>query len=187
MSDMITFTGKKFDPLYMKENDVSLMDIAHALSLICRGGGHIKHFYTVAQHCINCANEAEARGLSDRICLACLLYDASNAYISDVIHPIKAHLQQYHEIEEYIREIIFGKFNLLDFTDEENKYRKQINDAVSFNGFSILLPAEAKQVPPTLFSTPDFSEKDHRKIEMEYMKQVNKYLVRLQTTLKGDT
>ncbi len=179
MSEMTTFTGKKFDPMYMKEQDVSLMDIAHALSLICRGGGHIKHFYSVAQHCINCCNEAEARGLSDRICLSCLLYHATDTYLSELIRPIKSLLQQYHEIEEYIRDIIFEKFGLLDFTDEENKYRKQVDLEVTANSDSLLMPGEYHQVPPTLFSLPDFGEKDHRKIEIDYMRQVNKYLSRL--------
>ena len=48
MSIMNTYTGKKFDPLQMKPEDVDLVDIAHALSLLCRGGGHIDRFYTVA-------------------------------------------------------------------------------------------------------------------------------------------
>ena len=54
MSIMNTYTGKKFDPLQMKPEDVDLVDIAHALSLLCRGGGHIDRFYTVALHSINC-------------------------------------------------------------------------------------------------------------------------------------
>lgn len=44
MSIMNTYTGKKFDPLQMKPEDVDLVDIAHALSLLCRGGGHIDRF-----------------------------------------------------------------------------------------------------------------------------------------------
>ena len=47
MSIMNTYTGKKFDPLQMKPEDVDMVDIAHALSLLCRGGGHIDRFYPV--------------------------------------------------------------------------------------------------------------------------------------------
>ena len=39
MSIMNTFTGHQFDPLQMTISDVSLEDIAHALSFLCRGGG----------------------------------------------------------------------------------------------------------------------------------------------------
>ena len=59
---MNTWTGRQFDPLHMQPSDVSLEDIAHALSLLCRGGGHLDRFYSVGQHCINCAGEARARG-----------------------------------------------------------------------------------------------------------------------------
>ena len=38
MSTMNTYTGKQFDPMLMTEENVSLRDIAHALSLLCRGG-----------------------------------------------------------------------------------------------------------------------------------------------------
>ena len=50
MSTMNTYTGKQFDPMLMTEEDVSLRDIAHALSLLCRGGGQVTYFYSVGQH-----------------------------------------------------------------------------------------------------------------------------------------
>ena len=70
MSVMNTFSGKKFDPMHMNSEDVSLEDLAHALSLLCRGGGHLKYFYSVGQHSINCMKEARARGWSKRVQLA---------------------------------------------------------------------------------------------------------------------
>lgn len=39
--------------------------------------------------------------------LACLLHDASEAYISDIIRPVKAHLSNYLEIEEMIMNVIW--------------------------------------------------------------------------------
>ena len=39
MGSMNTFTGKRIDPLEMRAEDVCLEDLAHALSLLCRGGG----------------------------------------------------------------------------------------------------------------------------------------------------
>ena len=85
MRDCITtYTGKHFKPVSPDPDLVCIEDIAHALSLICRGNGHVKTFFSVGQHCINCAKEAEARGLSARMVLACLLHDASECYLSDI-------------------------------------------------------------------------------------------------------
>lgn len=86
---MNVFSGHRIDPLHIKEDDIHLEDIAHALSLICRGNGHIKYFYSVAQHSLNCAKKAKSRGYSQHVVLSCLFHDASEAYMSDLITPIK--------------------------------------------------------------------------------------------------
>lgn len=41
---MNVFSGHRIDPLHIREEDIYLEDIAHALSLLCRGNGHIKVF-----------------------------------------------------------------------------------------------------------------------------------------------
>lgn len=89
MSYITTYTGKHFDPIQPEPGLFDLTDISHALSLLCRGNGHMKHFYSVAQHSIACAEEAKARGYSARVQLGCLLHDASEAYLSDVTRPVK--------------------------------------------------------------------------------------------------
>ena len=71
---MTTYSGRKFDPMQMTPGDVYIEDIAHALSLLCRGGGQLTYFYSVGQHSLNCAAEAKARGWSKRQQLACLLH-----------------------------------------------------------------------------------------------------------------
>jgi hypothetical protein len=76
MSEIMTYTKKLFDPLHPNAERIDIEDIAHALSMLCRANGHFKSFYSVAQHSINCMQEAKARGYSDRIQLACLLHDA---------------------------------------------------------------------------------------------------------------
>ena len=99
MSYITTYTGKHFDPANPDSELIDICDVAHALSLTCRGNGHVKTFFSVGQHCINCALEAEARGYSRRLVLACLLHDASEAYMSDVPRPFKPFLPQYQEAE----------------------------------------------------------------------------------------
>ena len=78
MSDYIlTYSKIKFYPLEPIKSDIDIVDIAHALSLITRANGHFKHFYSVAQHSINCYKEAKQRGYSQRVQLGCLMHDAS--------------------------------------------------------------------------------------------------------------
>ena len=96
LADWITtYGGIHFFPLDPEADKIEITDVAHALSLICRGNGHVKTFFSVGQHCIHCALEAEARGYGSRIALACLLHDASEAYMSDVPRPFKQHLSDY--------------------------------------------------------------------------------------------
>ena len=169
MSIMNTFTGKKFDPMIMTKEDVVLEDIAHALSLLCRGGGHVKYFYSVGQHSINCMKEAEARGWSSRVQLACLLHDASEAYLSDIIRPVKVHLSNYIAIETRIMSHIFEKFGLEDLCPEENAKWKQIDDAILDYELKTLMSGEEDRAVKPLCSVPDVSEKTGKEVAAEFI------------------
>ena len=45
MGHITTYTGKKFDPMNPEMEAIDIRDIAHALSLTCRGNGHVKAFF----------------------------------------------------------------------------------------------------------------------------------------------
>ena len=115
-------TGKHFDPINPDKNLIDIVDIAHSLSLICRANGHFKSFYSVASHSIACSIEAEKRGFDKKIQLACLLHDASEAYLSDVTRPIKAMLTKYLEVEDKLQNTIWEKY--LGFIPDEEDRRK---------------------------------------------------------------
>ena len=110
MSYITTYTGKHFDPIQPEPGVFDLTDISHALSLLCRGNGHMKHFYSVAQHSIACAEEAKARGYSARVQLGCLLHDASEAYLSDVTRPVKKDLDYYLKVEALLQDRLWAFF-----------------------------------------------------------------------------
>ena len=42
MSFITTYTKRYFDPLNVDESLLDIKDIAHALSLMCRGNGHVQ-------------------------------------------------------------------------------------------------------------------------------------------------
>lgn len=169
MPDMITYSGRHFDPMDMKAEDIRMEDIAHALSMLCRGGGHLRNFYSVAQHSVNCANEAKARDCSDRIILACLLHDASEAYISDIIRPVKEHLPVYRDIENFIMGKIWDKFGLSDLTEEELSLVKQIDDDMLYNELKVMLDGTQDIEAPELRNVPDFSRKDSAKVKKDFL------------------
>lgn len=159
MATMNTYTGNKIDPMNMTTSDISIQDIAHALSLTCRGGGHVSYFFSVAQHSINCMNEAKARGWSERLQLACLLHDASEAYISDIIRPVKAHLSNYLEIESSIMNVILERFGLADLSEEENAMWKQIDDEMMNFELKNLMKGEEYRNTDNLSSVPAEAER----------------------------
>ena len=169
MNTMTTYSGRKFDPMQMTPGDVYIEDIAHALSLLCRGGGQLTYFYSVGQHSLNCAAEAQARGWSERQQLACLLHDASEGYISDIIRPVKIYLTNYLEIEDQIMSVIWQHFQL-ELTPEEHKKWKQIDDEILDSELKEMFSGEAERIPVPLRSTPDFSERPHGEVEEEFIR-----------------
>ncbi len=128
MSCITTYTGKNFDSLDVDESLLDIKDIAHALSLMCRGNGHVQHFYSVAQHSLACAKEAKERGYSKEIILGCLFHDASEAYLSDVTRPIKKELTYYLEVEDVLQNIIWKHFIGKVLTEEDKKLIFEIDD-----------------------------------------------------------
>ena len=115
----MTYSKIMFDPLQPDTALIDIQDIAHALSMLCRANGHFKSFYSVGQHCINCAKEAARRGYSRRVQLGCLLHDGSEAYLSDVTRPVKQVMPMYLQIEEPLQKVIWDKWLQPGLTEEE--------------------------------------------------------------------
>lgn len=145
MSSITTYIGKDFDPINPDKNLLEILDIAHSLSLICRCNGHVKYFYSVAQHCLACAIEAEKRGLSRRIILGCLLHDASEAYLSDVTRPIKKELDFYLSVEDNLQNIIWEHFIGSGLTKKEKDIIFEIDDEMLSLEFIKLMPKKINE------------------------------------------
>ncbi len=133
-----TYTKIHFTPMTPRKEDVKIEDIAHALSFLCRANGHIKHFYSVAQHSIQCCLEAKARNYSQRVQLACLLHDGSEAYISDITRPVKQFLKEYKTVEKKLQQTIFDTYFQDELTSDELSMVAEIDDHVLFFEFYAL-------------------------------------------------
>jgi len=168
MGHITTYTGKKFDPMNPEMEAIDIRDIAHALSLTCRGNGHVKNFFSVGQHCVYCALEAEARGCSKRVILGCLLHDASEAYMSDVPRPFKEVLKEYQEAEDKLIDLIYTKFLGNTLSEEEKKKVKEIDDDLLYFDmqelFGITLEGDVPEVKIEL----DYSMKLFEVVEKAY-------------------
>lgn len=170
MSSIKTYTDVMFDPLNPESELIDILDIAHALSMLCRANGHFRSFYSVGQHCINCAMEAKARGYSERVQLACLLHDASEAYLSDVTRPVKHELPKYLEIEKPLQESIWQKYLGLALTEEENSQVFRIDDATLYHEFVALMSTRLSSEEPGLQSKPGFSFMGFEKTEKTFLR-----------------
>lgn len=177
MADYIlTYSKTKFFPLEPILKDIHITDIAHALSLMTRANGHIKHFYSVAQHSINCFKEAEKRGYSKKVQLACLLHDASESYISDITRPIKKNLREYHDIEARLQSAIYEKYGIIHLNEDEEKQISSVDDAMLYYEFLELMGNEMFDVVPLIKTKPDFSERVFLSVEKEFLLYFNELM-----------
>lgn len=99
--------GGAFWPLDPRPEDIHIESIAHALSMQCRYGGHVRHFYSVAEHCVLLAMWAPAEAKR-----WALLHDASEAYLVDVPRPVKAYLTGYAAAEARLMAAVVDRFGL---------------------------------------------------------------------------
>ena len=114
---MQTATGRKFWPLDPRPEDVDIEDIAHALSNVCRFGGHCREFYSVAEHSVRVSDYVGALGGAPWHRLAGLLHDATEAYLGDMIRPLKiqAEMVPFRLAEGRVEQAIRLRFSVVTF------------------------------------------------------------------------
>lgn len=119
-----TYTGRMFYPFNPRIEDICIEDIAHSLSMQCRFQGHCKFHYSIAQHSVIISSHVK-----DEFKLTALMHDASEAYLGDLIRPIKNGSplgDTYKVAERTIEKLIVEKFNL--FHDPQPPVIKEMDD-----------------------------------------------------------
>lgn len=171
MSDyIITYTKKRFTPLEPRTEEIDIVDIAHALSFMTRANGHFPEFYSVAQHCMHCCEEALARGYSKREALACLLHDASEAYLADITRPVKHNLSHYLEIEKVLQDTIYQKYFEGGLSEDELIKVALMDDTLLYSEFKFYMEVEILAKPTVLKSNPVFETLAFKEVEKKYLK-----------------
>lgn len=151
-----TYKGKKFrlnDPVF------DIEEIAHALSLQCRFTGHIKNFYSVAEHSILVAGIA-SHLKGDKF--EGLMHDAHEAYFSDLASPWKAVVPDYKNWEKKLEGAMRRQFNLIPviselvkkadwvalFIEAENLLNGSLKDWIAPEGVKELAKELGKEIQP---------------------------------------
>lgn len=144
---IITHSGKHLDLANPKADQISILDIAHALSQICRFAGNTQGFYSVAQHCCYVSEFVESKYK-----FSALLHDAAEAYISDIPTPFKKLVPGIAAAEKVVSDAIGKKFGANHMHSEEVHKADRLVLNLEFRD---LMGQEASENPPKgVYITP---------------------------------
>ena len=110
----LTYTGRTYHFLDPQDEETDIIDIAHALSLLCRYNGATPEFYSVAEHSV-----IVSRLVLPEFAFDGLMHDAAEAYCGDVITPLKRMLKDYRAIIATSERAIKRKFCIETFSTAE--------------------------------------------------------------------
>lgn len=117
---VLTYNGDYQDLDQFNIHKVSIEEIAHTLSNLCRYNGATHEFYSIAEHSLHMTqayfNEG---GKNHKIAAAILLHDASEAYVGDVPYHVKKTMPEFQELEDRIDRAIHTKYELYMYKDEQ--------------------------------------------------------------------
>ena len=110
-------SGRRLDILNPSPLDIEIDDIAHGLARVARWNGQTsgKYGFSVAQHSVLVEQilSLNAPQLAQKWRLACLLHDAPEYVIGDMITPVKAAIgAPYKKIESLLQEAVHIRFGL---------------------------------------------------------------------------
>lgn len=119
---MQTYRGVQFWPLDPRADEVTYDDVVIGLARECRYGNHCREFYSVAEHCVIVSIYAEKLARERRwspssVLWAArygLLHDASEAYLGDMIRPVKhqPEMRQFRRAEDGVQAVVFEHFGV---------------------------------------------------------------------------
>lgn len=105
---VVTLSGQRFNILNPHPKDIRLEDIACSLARQARFNGHTRFFYSVGQHSCLGAQVSPTKDIAKQM----LFHDATEAYIGDLVSPVKRLLPDFEIIEGRIHQAICEKFDL---------------------------------------------------------------------------
>jgi hypothetical protein len=131
-------SGRTFDLAAPRPEQFTIEDIAGALAKLCRYGGHVPRFYSVAEHSVRVCWQATKDGLNTVAERIALLHDAAEAFTGDLVKPLKIMLPDFAAVEARIEAVIAAKYRL-DFPAEREAV-KEIDRAMLIAEKRFLFP-----------------------------------------------
>jgi 5'-deoxynucleotidase YfbR-like HD superfamily hydrolase len=89
-----------------------LEDIAHNLARICRFGGAVDEYYSVASHSVYVAREVERANHPLHVVRGALLHDATEAYLGDMVSGLKRMMPEYRALERRYAQAIEAQYGV---------------------------------------------------------------------------
>lgn len=112
--------GSVVDFLNLGTSTIVLADIAERLAAIPRFNGGTKTLYTVAQHSLAMLYLLTIRRASPKVQQLALMHDMTEAFMGDMVSPLKALFPAFSKLEADLFEIICCNLRVTnDFTGEE--------------------------------------------------------------------
>lgn len=106
-------SGSYFNFLNPQPDQFKFADIAGSVSKICRFGGQINDFYSVAEHLVRCVMQARQDGLPLLVQRAIFAHDWEEGPMgSDVVHPLKLLIPGYSRIARRVSGVLFSKYDV---------------------------------------------------------------------------
>jgi uncharacterized protein len=125
-----TLEGRQIHPTSPQAAEISIFDVSHALSMICRYNGHIREFLSVGEHSLLVEELLHQQGHKPLTRLWGLVHDASEFIVGDLIRPIKKLSPEFRKIEEEITPEIFRGLGIPLPTDKDMEPVHQADRAV---------------------------------------------------------
>lgn len=135
---METVSGIYFDLANPRAMQVTLDDVAHHLSQVCRYAGATRVFYSVAEHAYLVAQRLRAQDHSVLIQLAGLHHDDAEAYVGDNTRPMKLRAPILSEIEAAVFPEVVAGLGLADLPFDDPAVKEADDWALSAEAYHLL-------------------------------------------------
>ena len=171
---MNTVSGVRFNLLEPTPDMIEFRDISAGLAFNAHFNGQSPQFFSVAQHSMMVHNLALEKTGNPELAIVGLMHDAAEAYLGDLIAPLKIMWPGYRELESKVLTAIFEKFGLnMDLMRDIKEFDLEIQEQEyeqfykGVNHFHYLAPNAARATFTVAFykAKQNFSD---------YLKRANK-------------